>query len=113
MIALAALHLLQHNAVEEHGQLGSTDLQTWWTFTGRQGKAKDACFEALIPQAPAVLLPGQDLEAIARAVAEDEPVAREGIVAEGLADEGAKTVERLAEIGGLGAEEDTDARREA
>src|SRR3954451_7203331 len=98
MIALAALHLLQHDAVEEHGQFGGADLQTRWPVAGREGEAKDACFEALIPQAPTVLLPGENLEAIPRAVAEDEPVSREGIVAEGLADEGAETVEGLAQI---------------
>jgi hypothetical protein len=104
MIALAALHLLQHDAVEEHGQFGGVDLQTRWPVAGRQGKAKDAFFEALILQPPAVLLPGEELEAIPRAVAEDEPVSREGIVAESLTDEGAEAVEGLAQIDGGQAE---------
>src|SRR3954469_10835171 len=113
MIALAALHLLQHDAVEEHGQFGGSDLQARWPIAGKRGEAKDSFFESLIPQAPAVLLPGEDLEAIPCAVAEDEPVPREGIVAKGLADEGPETVEALAEIDNGQAKEDADRRRQA
>src|SRR3954467_12957350 len=74
MIALAALHLLQHDAVEEHGQLGGADLQAGRPVAGRRGEAKYACFKALIPQAPAVSFPGQNLQAITSSVTEDEPV---------------------------------------
>jgi hypothetical protein len=94
MVSLAALHLLQDDTVEEHGQLGGADLDAGQAVAVDSGEAKDALFEALVPQAPAVLLPGEDLEAIALAVAENEPVARQGVVAEGLADQGAETVER-------------------
>src|SRR5262249_9765674 len=80
---------------------------------GRNGEAKDAFFQALIPQAPAVLLPGQDLEAIPDPVAEDKPVPREGIVTEGLADKRAEAVEGLAQIHGGQAEETTNGRRQA
>src|SRR5262245_10561532 len=113
VIALAALHLLQHDTIEEHGQFGGADLQARWPVAGRHGEAKDALFEALVPQAPAVLVPAPDPEAVARAVAEDEPVAGEGVIAERLADESAEAVERFAEIGRLGAEEDADAGRKA
>src|SRR5262249_36674533 len=113
VIALAALYLLQDNPVEEHGQLGSADLHARWTVAGRHGEAKDTGFQALIPQTPAVFFPGQDLEPVPRAVTEDEPVPGEGIIAEGLPDEGAEAIERFAEAGGLGAEEDADAGREA
>src|SRR5262249_50872390 len=112
-IALAALHLLQDDTVEQHGQLGGADLDASRAVIDHSGEAKHAFFESLIPQAPAVLLPREDLEAIANAVAENEPVPRKGIIAEGLADEGAETVERLAEIDDWQAEEDTDGRRQA
>jgi hypothetical protein len=94
VIALAALHLLQDDAIEEHSQLGGADRDTGWSVAGRGGEAKDSSFKSLIPQAPSVLLPGQDLEPVALAVAEDEPVPGEGVIAEGLADEGAEAVER-------------------
>src|SRR3954467_2760112 len=71
VITLAALHLLEHDAVEEHGQFGGANLQARWPIAGRHREAKDSCFKSLIPQAPAVLLPGEDLEAIPCAVAED------------------------------------------
>src|SRR5262249_4867192 len=72
VVALAALHLLQHDAVEEHGQLGGANLQAGWPVAGRDGEAKYTFFKSLIPQAPAVFLPGQNLQTISRAVAEDK-----------------------------------------
>src|SRR5207244_7199756 len=99
--------------IEEHGQFGGADLQARWPIAGKHGEAKDSFFESLIPQAPAVLLPGEDLEAIPCAVTEDEPVPREGIVAKGLADEGAEAVEGLSEINGGQTEEDANRWRQA
>jgi hypothetical protein len=96
VIAFAALHLLQDDAVQQHGQLGGADLDAGRSLTSHRREAKDSLFESFIPQAITVLLPGQDLETVACAVAEDEPVSRKGIVAKGLADEGAETVEGLA-----------------
>jgi hypothetical protein len=46
----------------------------------------------LVPQAPAVFLPGQDLEPVPLTVLEDKPVPREGVIAEGLADESTEAV---------------------
>jgi hypothetical protein len=65
VVALAALHLLQDNAVQQHGQFGGADLDTRRPAVASSWKAKDALFEALVPQAPAVFFPGQDLEPIA------------------------------------------------
>src|SRR4051812_15609826 len=78
VIALAPLYLLQYYAVEEHGQLGGADLQARWSVADGQRKAKDAFLKALLPQAPAILRPREDLEAIARTVTEDEPVPERG-----------------------------------
>src|SRR5262249_11868954 len=113
VIALAPLHLLQDDAVEEHGQLGGTDLQAGWPVTGRGGGGQDGGFEGRDPQGTTRLLPGDGVEAGGGAVAENEPVAGERVITEGLADEGAEAVEGFAEIGGLSAEEATDARTEA
>jgi hypothetical protein len=84
VIALAALHLLQHDAVQEHGQFGGADLDAGRAVAGRSGEAKDPLFESLIPQAPAVLLPGEDLEPVAGPIAEREPVPGKGSVPRAL-----------------------------
>src|SRR5262249_59117423 len=64
VVSLAALHLLQDDTVEEHGQLGGADLDAGRAIAAGGGEAKDSFFKSLVPQAPAVLLPGEDLEAI-------------------------------------------------
>src|SRR5262245_8352880 len=81
VIALASLHLLQDYAVEEHGQFGGANLDAGRAVSGRGGETKNPLFESLIPQAPDVLLPRQDLEPVAGAVTEDEPVPGKGVVA--------------------------------
>jgi hypothetical protein len=86
---LRRLQLLQDDAFEDHSQLGGVDLDARWAV-GSGGEAKGPLFESLIPQAPAVLLPGKDLEPITLAVLEGEPVPGEGVVAEGLSDKGAE-----------------------
>src|SRR5258708_33878789 len=61
VVALAPLHLLQHHAVEQHGQLGGANLQPRRTVAADGGKMENALFESLIKNGPAVLLPGQNL----------------------------------------------------
>src|SRR5437667_12702097 len=98
MIAAAALHLLQDDAVQHHGQLTGANLPRRRAGAGRHWEAKDARFQALVPDGPAIFFPGQDLEAIAGAVAEDEPVAGQGVSGQRLLDQGTESVEALAEI---------------
>lgn len=86
-MAFATLHLLQDDAVQEHGQLRSADFDAARPLASGSREAKDSLFEPFIPQAPSVLFPGQDFEPITLAVAEDEPVAGKRIVAQCLADE--------------------------
>ena len=98
METFATLDLLQNDAVEQHGQLGRADLDTGWATVLSRGEAKNALFKSLIPQAPSILLPGQDLEAVASLVAEHEPVSRKRVIAQRLADEGAEPIETFAEV---------------
>src|ERR1700729_483248 len=74
VIAFAALHLFQDDSVQQHGQLGGADLNAGRSLASHRREAKDSLFESFIPQAITVLLPGQDLEPIASAIAKDEPV---------------------------------------
>src|SRR5205085_143226 len=100
MVAAAALHLLQHDTVEEHGQLGGADLQACHVVALGHGEAKDPLLQSLVPDGPAVCIPGEDLEAVTTTVAKDEPVAGQGISAEALLHQGRQAVEGFATIDG-------------
>jgi hypothetical protein len=67
----------------------------------------------LIPDRPAVFLPGEYLEAVPGPIPKDEPVARQRIAAEGLPHQGPEAVKALAKIDRIEAKEDSQGRRKA
>jgi hypothetical protein len=91
LVALEAAHALDIDAVEDHLQLAGRQLQT--AGLGR-GEVEAALLQPLVPEAQAVAVPVQDLEAVGPAVEEDEQVARERIGLELRADQGRQPVER-------------------
>src|SRR5262249_9086956 len=74
VIALAALHLLQDDAVEEHGQFRGPNLQPGRAIPAGCREPKYPRLKSLIPDRPAVLLPGKDLQTVAGPIAENKPV---------------------------------------
>jgi hypothetical protein len=55
----------------------------------------------LVPQREAVLVPVEDLDPVASAIAEDEEVPRERVLGDAVADELRKAIETFAHVGGF------------
>src|SRR5262249_27252556 len=110
-IALSPADALQIDAIQEHGQVGSADLDAAVTARGRELEA--ALFEPLVVDDEAVGVPKEQLEAVGDLVAKDEEMAGERIAGQAVADERCQGVEALAHVGGLSAQEDTHGRRQA
>src|SRR5437660_1314248 len=90
---------------EDGRHLGGRDLEALGRW---RREAEAAAFQPLVPQRITITVPVEDLEAVAAAVAEDEEVAREGVLPDDRGREGRQRVESLAEVGRLDGQEDAD-----
>jgi hypothetical protein len=76
LVAAAAFDAVQLDAVQEHLQLGGANRDT---VVRGDGETKGADFETLVNEDVPVLVPVQELDAIAATVLEDEQLSRERI----------------------------------
>src|SRR5207302_3865904 len=77
------------------------------------GEVKGALFQTLVDNHVAVLIPVEELDPVAAAVAKYEDVSREGIGLEVLPHQLGQRVKALAQIGRLNGQPDTHGRRKA
>jgi hypothetical protein len=96
MVTGSSSDLVEDDAIEDHGQFGGSYFDAWRPVALSSGEGEDTSFEPLIPQGPAVLFPGEDLESVTASIFEDEPVSGEGVVACVLSHECGKPVKGLA-----------------
>src|SRR6516164_11649603 len=95
LVALEAADVLDIDAVEDHLQLAGRQFQGAGVGRGEVGAA---ALQALVPDAHAVAVPVEDLEAVGLAVEEDEQVARERVGVELGPNQPREAVEAASEV---------------
>src|SRR5438132_1007019 len=104
------MDVLPVDTVEQHGQLRSTQADAALVGLGC-GEAKRALFQTLVDNHIAVLIPVQQLDPVAAAVAKDEDVSGERLGLQVLPHELRQRVKAFAQIGRLNAQPNTHGRR--
>src|ERR1700693_5527293 len=112
MITLGALGVLPINAVEQHGQLRGTQVDS--PLAGhRRWEKKGPFFKTLVNDDEAVFVPVEKLDPIAALVAKHKDVSRERIVLHVLSDELRQAVKTSAHGGRARRQPNAHGRREA
>jgi len=104
VIALRSLHAREIDAGKQHDQVRGADLDLR-TPIARGRKAKGPDLEPLVPDRISVFFPDRELDPVGGLVSKDEDVARKGIAAEGIANDGGQAIERFSQVGRLRTEE--------
>ena len=95
------------DAVQQHGELRGLQLGAEGALV-EDGEAEAALLQAFVEDDEAAVVPGEDFHPVAAAGDEDEEVAGVDVFAPAAADEGGEAVDAVAQVDGLGGQEDAD-----
>ena len=105
MIPPSSTSRIQVDTIEQLDKVPVLDLDALGIVGGGQHLER-ACFQTFVPDAEPVMIPEQNLDAIAAAVEEQEEVTRSGILIEDLLNAAHQRIEAVGHLRGRGAYED-------
>jgi len=102
----------QIDAAQQHRQLRIVKFEALIVARGTwQLKAAD--FQPLVPNAQAIVIPEENLDAIPAAIHKQKQMPRQRILLENLLSQAHQAIEAVSQVGGSSAEKDPDRGREA
>ena len=106
-ITFATLDGLEIHAAENHGERHSVDFDAERSGVHTARRLKVSTLQTLCPNDKPVTIPEQNLASIARPIEKDEVIALENVLAKGMRDQCAQSIEMLSHVSGQCMHEDT------